>query len=239
MPRSDLRIALLQVRSEPAAEAEEQRSFGIACGVTPRQLVAHNLLAEPRVGVRDFDHADVLVLGGAGAHSALDDHPFTAPLGELVERWIDDDRPVFGSCWGHQFLGRLLGATLVHDEARGELGTHDIELTAAGREDPLLAGLPDRFPVQLGHHDLVERSPRLIELARSARCPNQIVRLPGKPVYGTQFHPELRRRDFLARLAVYREVYAPGAEALQRVTRTLRSSPEASSLLPRFLRLYA
>lgn len=239
MSSSHPRVALLQVRHDAFAEEQEQECFARACGVPRDSLLLVNLLRHPEVRATDLASAEVMILGGAGAHSALDDHPFTQPLSEVVMRWVDGGRPVFGSCWGHQFLGRLLGGSLVHDEERQELGSYLVETTAAGREDPLLEGLPDAFTVQLGHHDRVDRlPPGMEELARSELCPHQLIRLQGKPVYGSQFHPELRREDFLARLAVYRREYAPGAEAMRRVEEGLRPSPEASGLLRRFLELY-
>jgi GMP synthase (glutamine-hydrolysing) len=239
MSFSPPRIALLQVRHDRFAEEQEQECFARACGVPQRALLLINLLRQPQIRSADLVGADALMLGGAGAHSALDDHPFTDPLSEVVARWIDDGRPVFGSCWGHQFLGRLLGGTLVHDEERQELGSYPIEITGAGRLDPLLEGLPDSFPVQLGHHDRVDRlPPGMQELARSELCPNQLIRLRGKPVYGTQFHPELRKEDFLDRLAVYRREYAPGEEAMRRVEKGLLPTPEANGMLKRFLQLY-
>ncbi|MDY7094825.1 MAG: type 1 glutamine amidotransferase [Acidobacteriota bacterium] len=199
-----------------------------------------NLLHQPQIQDLDLADADVMILGGAGAHSALDDHPFTEPLSEVVVRWIDDGRPVFGSCWGHQFLGRLLGGSLIHDEERQELGSYRVETTETGRRDPLLEGLPESFTVQLGHHDRIDRlPPAMEELARSELCCHQLIRLRDKPVYGSQFHPELRREDFLDRLAVYRREYAPGAEAMRRVEEGLRPSLEANGLLRRFLELYA
>ncbi|MCB1055486.1 MAG: type 1 glutamine amidotransferase [Acidobacteria bacterium] len=238
-PNSRPRVVLLQVRGDHFVEGQEQECFREACDLPAERLVAINLLVRPRVPYAEVADADALILGGAGAHSALDDHPFTAPLSDLVLRWIDEGRPLFGSCWGHQFLGRLLGGELAHDPERGEIGTFEVELTAAGRADPLLDGLPERFLVQLGHLDRIAAPPlTMVELARSERCPQQLVRVADKPVYGSQFHPEIDRRHFLDRLAVYRRDYAPSEEELLKVERTLRASPEAARLLPRFLELY-
>ena len=93
--------------------------------------------------------------------------------------------------------------------------------------------------MQLGHLDRIAAPPlTIVELARSERCPQQLVRVADKPVYGSQFHPEIDRRHFLDRLAVYRRDYAPSEEELLKVERTLRASPEAARLLPRFLELY-
>ena len=96
-----------------------------------------------------------MLIGGAGAYSAVHTHPFTEPLSEVVQRLILADRPIFGSCWGHQFLAGAFGGEVIEDKALSEVGTFPIHLTVAGRADPLFNELPDQFPVQLGHNDRV------------------------------------------------------------------------------------
>ena len=58
----------------------------------------------PQIRWRDVESAHAVLIGGAGAYSAVHTHPFTEPLSEVVQRLIEEDRPIFGSCWGHQFL---------------------------------------------------------------------------------------------------------------------------------------
>ncbi|MEM9292962.1 MAG: type 1 glutamine amidotransferase [Acidobacteriota bacterium] len=238
--RGELHAILLQVRDTPVAEQQEQRCFLDRCEFRPEQLVCWNLIENPEITYRDLGTADVVFIGGAGAHSALDDHPFTAPLSRLMERLIADRRPTLGSCWGHQFLGRFLsGGRLAHDMERSEIGTFDIELTEAGEQDPLFAGLPRRFPVQLGHHDRIEvLAQDLEELAFSDLCPYQAVKVKGAPVYGTQFHSEMSVDDMFERLDVYREGYAADPETYDRIARALKPAPTADGLLGRFLDAY-
>lgn len=237
-PRESLRVALLQIRSHRDAEEQEYLCFLERCRLRPEQLIAINLIDRPAVRWQDVERADALLVGGAGAHSATQEHPFTAPLGDLVRRWIDDDRPFFGSCWGHQFLAAALGGTVVVDFANEEVGTQPIELTPEGRYDPLFADSPDRFNVQLGHHDRIGEAPEgLVVLARSGRCAHQAVRLAGKPVYGSQFHSEMTVEHMRARLLMYRDEYLPPGADPAMLEEILAPSPEAETLLDRFLDL--
>lgn len=240
MPAEDslarLRILLLQIRDEPEVERQEQECFIHFSGLAAEQFVFRNLVDRPDVTAADLAGFDAVVIGGAGAHSVTEEYPFTAPLAAAVERLVAARLPLFGSCWGHQFIAKALGGTVVTDLDRKELGTFDIELTAAGACDPWLSGLPRRFGVQLGHHDrVVELPPGAVELAASALCPNQAFRLADAPVYGAQFHVELDRERMLERASVYREEYLADHGAMESLEQALRPSPESATLLRRFL----
>lgn len=235
-PRENLQVVLLQVRSHRPAEEQEYLCFLERCRLAPEQLTAINLVDRPDLAWRDVEGADALLIGGAGAHSAAEEHPFTAPLADVVRRWVDEDRPFFGSCWGHQFLAAALGGTVVVDLANKEVGTRAIELTSEGRRDPLFDGLPERFAVQLGHHDRIGEAPEgLVVLARSDRCAHQAVRLEGKPVYGSQFHSEMTVEHMRARLLMYQDEYLQRGADPARLEEILAPSQEAESLLDRFL----
>lgn len=238
-PRHRLKVVLLQVRSHPEAEEQEVLCFLERCRLRPEQLTTVNLVHRPDLAWVDVEGADALLIGGAGGHSATREHPFTGPLAEVMARWIEEDRPLFGSCWGHQFMAAALGGSVVADEAHEEVGTFPIELTAEGRRDPLFETCPERFSVQLGHHDRIEvLPPGFVVLARSERCAHQAIRLDGKPVYGSQFHSEMTHEHMLARLTMYRDEYLePGADPA-RIRELLAPSPEVEQLLDRFLRLY-
>ena len=180
-----------------------------------------------------------MFIGGAGEYSALHHHPFTDSLAELSLRLIDEGIPFLGSCWGHQFLGRLLGGELVHDRARAEVGTYTVQVSKAGRQDPLFAELAPEFEAQLGHHDqLAQLPPGTVALATSSRCPYQAFRIPGKPIYGTQFHIEMDKEAMRQRLDMYREVYAAEPSLYDAIAQRLRPSPAADRLLLRFLELF-
>lgn len=230
------RVLLLQIRDQPATERQERDGFLEVSGLPASSFRYWNLLERPEISRRDCDGVDVLVIGGAGAHSVTEPHPFTGPLERLVREWVGEGRPLFGSCFGHQFLAEALGGRVITDAARSEVGTFDLELTAAGAADPWLAGMPRRFPAQFGHHDRVSVLPAgASELAATELCANQAFRVADLPVYGAQFHIELDPRRMIERASAYREGYLPDVDGLERLRRSLRPSPEASTLLRRFL----
>jgi GMP synthase (glutamine-hydrolysing) len=230
-----LRVLLLQVRDHQGAELHEQQCFRDRLALDPERLACVNVAVEPVPSAAAAAAADLVILGGAGAHSAYVDYPFTAPLIDLVRELVERGRPFFGSCFGHQFLGRALGGTVVHDPANEEVGTFDVELTAEGRGDPLFAGLPESFPVHLGHHDRIDAVPSgVVTLASTPRCAQQVVRVAGRPAYGSQFHCEMTDEDMRRRVMMYAAEYMPGEDPLGELSRRLRSTPVADGLLARF-----
>lgn len=240
MPRP-VRVRLVQIRDHPTVLAEERASFAARCGLDVGQIETTNVLTEPVTGAL-LDGADALFIGGAGAHSAVETHPWTASLVALCRLAADRGVPTFGACWGHQFLARAFGGAVVHDATRAEMGTHAIELTAAGRADPLFEGVPDRFEAQMGHHDRVSvLPPGAVELACNGVAPYQAFRLAGAPVYGAQFHPELDVGAERGRLLAYRAHYPESRDdaVFQATLDGLRPTPHADGLLRRFLDLYA
>lgn len=231
-------VLLIQVRDQKPAELQERAAFIDAAGVGADCFHFHNLVERPHIRWRDVAPADVILIGGAGVHSATLDYEFTQPLTEVAMRWIDQGRPLFGSCWGHHFLARAFGGQVVSDEEREEIGTFDIQLTEAGRADPIFRDIPHSFAAQLGHHDRVFTRPAgFEELAYSSRCRNQVLRMTGKPVYGTQFHCELDEVRIRERLAMYQEEYIEPGRTIAEVP--VAASPHPPRLLRRFFELHA
>src|SRR3546814_17012152 len=67
--------------------------------------------------------------------------------------------PVFGICYGHQLLAHALGGEVGDNPNGRKMGTVAVELLPAAADDPLFAGLPDRFLAQATHQQRVLRAP--------------------------------------------------------------------------------
>jgi GMP synthase (glutamine-hydrolysing) len=78
-----------------------------------------------------------------------------------------------------------------------------------------------------------------LHLASSERAPFQAFRIPGKPIWATQFHPELTGEENRLRFDRYRQGYGSVmSEAEQQLTLSrFRESPETETLIARFLEL--
>jgi len=149
------------------------------------------------------------------------------------------DRPILGMCFGHQGLLKASGAKVSNDPEREELGTFELQLTSEGRQDELFGQLPERFYVQLGH---VDRAFNLakgwVGLASSESQPFEAVRLSGYPVWGFQFHAELRMEDNLYRVKHYADHYgAAREEVFEQLKAKHRPSPVGAHIMRHFARI--
>jgi GMP synthase (glutamine-hydrolysing) len=125
---------------------------------------------------------------------------------EMIKRVIlRDNLPVLGICGGHQFLASAFGGAVdfidpawsgkrpdrYPKEAVAERGIVPLETML---DDPIFAGVvshPGTFRAVESHYEEVKNVPKpFVNLARSAMSAAQLIRIPGKPVYGLAFHPE-------------------------------------------------
>jgi GMP synthase (glutamine-hydrolysing) len=239
---SDLpRFLLLQTRNpdDPMREHEVacfQRCFRLPEG----RIEVFDLLAgAPSAG--QLDRADIVLLGGSGEHSVARGGPWLAGALDAMVGLYESGRPTFASCWGFQAMARALGGEVVTDHARAEVGTTWLELTEAGRRDPVFGPLGNRFQVQIGHEDIVTALPDAATcLASSAIVENQAFRIEGKPIYATQFHPELDRAGLVERISQYPS-YLPlaGAATIQDLADMTPETPHTEGILHRFLEVVA
>jgi GMP synthase-like glutamine amidotransferase len=134
------------------------------------------------------EHDAIVVLGGA--QNALDDElcPYFPELLDLTRDFADKDRSVLGICLGSQLLARAFGGENQIGGAT-EFGWHCVSLTPAAKTDPVLAALPENFPIFEWHDDTFMLPENAVRLAGSTVAENQAFRL-GRAVYGFQFHFE-------------------------------------------------
>jgi GMP synthase (glutamine-hydrolysing) len=183
-----------QADAGPGVFAEEIRARG---PVLEEWLPAAG--GEPPAEPLSYDA--VLALGGAMNVDEEGEHPWLRPEKELLSELLARGVPLLGLCLGAQLVAEAGGAS-PRRAARPEIGWEPVELTAAGREDPLLGALAPRFEAFQWHSYEFPPPPGAVELARSEVC-LQACRL-GERAWAVQFHPEVSRADALAWIDDYR-----------------------------------
>lgn len=238
-----IRYLLLQVRNpdDPMRE-HEIRSFTRTLRTSPERIGIFDLLSQ-ELEDRHLQDVDMVLLGGSGHYSVAGN---SAKLPTWLERALNSMRqvhqskkPTFASCWGFQAMARAMGGEVIHDMAHAEVGTHTLRLTPAGLDDPLFAPLGEVFEGQMGHEDCVSQlPPGTTLLASSRRVKNQAYRFDDRPIYCTQFHPELNCEDLMLRVSHYPE-YIEKIAGLppERFGELIRETTETSALLPRFVQM--
>ena len=155
----------------------------------------------------------VMVFGGAMNVDEEGDHPWLADQKALLRELLDARVPLLGVCLGAQLVAEAAGEE-PRRAPRPEIGWEPVELTLAGREDPLLGVLPTAFNAFQWHSYEMGIDDGEV-LARSAVCA-QAARF-GPLAWSIQFHAEVTERDALKWIADYESdpdaVAAPGSRA--------------------------
>ncbi len=216
--------------------SQEVACFSRVLQCNPNDIRVHDLLAsEPTQS--QYNSCKIVLLGGSGDYSAAGKGVWLERSFDVLRQLHDRSQPTFASCWGFQAMARALGGQVVHDLSRAELGTINVTQTAAAREDPVFADAPTTFPAQMGHEDLViELPPNAIRLAFSERVEHQAFRFSNKPIYCTQFHPELDLRGLLERVTAYpKYIRKIAGISVEDFRPRCQETPAANELLRRFV----
>ena len=132
----------------------------------------------------------VVVLGGPMNVYEEEKHTYLMAENELIRDLIQKQIPYLGLCLGSQLLAKAAGAQVVKSPGR-EIGFMAVQLTEAGRKDPLFKGLPSSFEVFQWHEDMSQLPADAAWLAMSGACPHQAFKI-GPRAYGLQFHVEVK-----------------------------------------------
>ncbi len=235
----------LGVRPEDAAADDEYAAMLRCTGLTESTLRRVRLEAAPLPDV-DLDAWSGIVLGG-GPFCVSDPEDAKSPvqrrveadLARLLDAVVPADAPFFGACYGIGTLGRHQGG-LVDRSHPEPVGAVTVELTPAGRADPVLGSAPPTFGAFVGHKEsLTVPPPHAVLLASSAGAPVQAFRV-GRHVYATQFHPELDVAGLTTRVEAYRyDGYFAPEEAAEVVAAARASGVQVPGVLRAFVDRYA
>ena len=237
---------LLSIRAEDAAADDEYAAIMRFSGLDERSLPRIRMDREP-LGSIDLDEWSGIILGGgpynvsdSPAGQSSEQRRVESDLQALLDEVVARDFPFLGCCYGIGVLGTQIGATV--DRTYTEpIGSVPVSLTAAGRADPLLAGLPEVFEAFVGHKEAVRGLPSdAVVLATSPQCPVQAFRV-GRHVYATQFHPELDVAGICTRIDVYKHYGYFAPEAADTLKESVRRShvKHPPEILRTFVRLFA
>jgi GMP synthase (glutamine-hydrolysing) len=176
MPMDDERILIFDFGSQYAQLiARRVRELNVFC-----QIVRHDLPAER---VRELAPRGIILSGGPAS-------VYEAGAPRCDPGIFELGVPVLGICYGMQLACQTLGGR-VRSSDRREFGP---ALCHIRDPDGLFAGVPADAQVWMSHGDQVaaDVGGDFVPLAETDTCPVAAVRHRSRPVFGLQFHPEVK-----------------------------------------------
>ena len=130
----------------------------------------------------------IVSLGGGMSAGEEQLYPFLRDEASFLRSAVVAGVPVLGISLGARILARALGGT-VRRAPVAERGWSAVQLTPAGKRDPLFAGLGSPLRVFHWHEEALALPPGAELLASTDACRNQAFRFA--MAWGVQFHPEI------------------------------------------------
>jgi GMP synthase-like glutamine amidotransferase len=131
----------------------------------------------------------IVAMGGPMSVNDEAEHPWLIEEKAAIASHVRAGRPFWGSCLGAQLLAAALGARVYAGPAP-EVGVLTVQITEAGREDPVVGPLPPIIDTLQWHGDTFDLPTDAVLLASSPPYPNQAYRV-GPVAYAVQFHVEV------------------------------------------------
>jgi len=145
--------------------------------------------------------------------------------------------PTLGICYGRQLIAHAYGGVVDYHSEGEENGTVNIELTEAGKRDPLFKVLPSAFLGHALHAQTVVKLPVNAHiLARNSFDPHQGFSLSNK-VWGVQFHPEFNAEIVRMYIEEEKELLVQDGYDFDVLYRGVQENPYGEILLKRFIEL--
>jgi len=239
-------LLILQLRPEDDTSDSEYNCI-LKYGCIPAQSTYRIRIEKTGIPTDlDLEHFSAIIVGGSPfdistpqEQKSATQNKIEGDFRSLLTKVVARDFPFLGACSGNGLLGSYLGASI--STHYGEpVGCVTVDLTHAGRHDPLLVGFPTEIDVLLGHKEACDNTPDGATLLIQGRdCPVQMFRV-GQNVYATQFHPEADPEEFNVRIEAYKHYgYFAAGEAEQLINRLSGcKTPYSQEILRRFVARY-
>jgi GMP synthase-like glutamine amidotransferase len=177
-------MRVLAIVNEPEAGPGVFGEAALEAGHEVVEWAAHTASRPPSLA--GFGAA--MVLGGAMNVDEEDEHPWLRGEKRTIVELANAGTPIIGVCLGAQMVAEVLGGSAAR-ASRPEIGWHEVEMTAAAADDPVLGELPPRFEA-FQWHSYAATPPGGAATLAASPVSVQGYRV-GDRVWGIQFHAEV------------------------------------------------
>jgi GMP synthase (glutamine-hydrolysing) len=163
--------------------------------------------------------------------------PWMIPLGQELRAHAEGGGAILAVCFGLQMVCAAAGSGMIKNPKGREIGTIEVDLTEAGKSDPLFQNFPKRFAVQATHTDIPAKLPAgETLLASNSNSAIQALRF-GPRAWATQFHPEFDEELMRGLIRIRAGVIAKEGLDPRALEQAVRPTPWGERILHRFAEL--
>ncbi len=183
----------------------------------------------------DIDNIKGIII--TGSHSMVtDDLLWIKNLSKGLKYYLDNyNIPTLGICFGHQLLAKMYGGKVDYHPVKKEIGSKEILLTAAGKDNKLFRGFSNEFSSFLVHEQSVLELPEeAIRLAYNSFENNQAFYLKDN-IWGVQFHPEFTTGVMKEYILNERDKLIKEGYNLDKLIRGLKKNTSGEKLIKNFI----
>ncbi len=158
-----------------------------------RELNFYSVLVPHDVTLDEFIQVNPLAVIFSGGPASIYVEGSPRPRREVLEYIINNRIPLLGICYGHQLIASIFGGRVVRKD-KAEYGLSVLRVLTS---DPIFHGTPASQRVWMSHRDAVVWLPEEFEVTASTDY-SEVAAFRHKtlPVYGVQFHPEVRHTEY-------------------------------------------
>lgn len=190
---------------------------------------------DPRGGAalpRPTDFAGILL---TGSHSMVTDR---AAWNRETAAWLPgavaSNVPLLGVCYGHQLLAEAMGGRVGNHPQGLEMGTVEIRLEPAAKNDLLMQELPETFHVHASHtQSVISLPPNAVLLAANAWEAHHAFAV-GEYAWGIQFHPEFDVEIMRTYIDAFKDHLISEGQDADRLMKQVKETPYNRQVLDRF-----
>lgn len=150
-------------------------SLLVSMGKEPERLLPKDLDTQ-NLGIYDS-----FVLSGR----RVNDKQTNATNSKVISHAIKNSTPLLGVCYGAEIIALACGGA-IRKMSNPRQGLYDVE----PKTNSEICSKPIKV-YESHHYEISTLSDKLVCIASSKQCANEIIRVVGAPIYGTQFHPEM------------------------------------------------